>query len=198
MPARSNYISPEQFYQIIEAIPRLHIRKWPDADIQMLFKICYWCALRFNEAARLKVEDFNLKTMILFLGKTKTNNEDEATIPPSFVPELSIFLEGRQGPLFPGLEYQTTIKWIYRLGKILNIQAWIVPQSKTREKTKTHIFRKSIAKDLYLGNLTEQKAPFNVVSKKLRHKGKNPAVTTWQYLKLDTEDVKEWERENKL
>ena len=182
----------------MEAIPKLGIRKWLDSDIQMLFKICYWCALRFNEAARLKVEDFDLKSMEIFLGKTKTNDEDSATIPPSFLQEVSDFLEGRQGLLFPGLTYQTTIKWIYRLGKLLDIKAWTTSQRVTHEKTKTHIFRKSISKDLYLGLLTEQKAPLTVVSKKLRHKGKNPAGTTWQYLKLNTEDVKEWERENKL
>ena len=198
MPSKSNYISPEQFEKILEAIPRLGIRKWLDSDIQMLMKICYWCALRFNEGARLKVEDFNLKNLEIFLGKTKTNKEDIATIPPSFVQELSNFLEGKQGPLFPGLEYQTAIKWIYRLGKMLDIKAWTTPQRITGEKTKTHIFRKSISKDLYLGTWTEQKAPLNVVSKKLRHKGRNPAGTTWQYLKLDTEDVKEWENQNRL
>ena len=57
MKPMANYMPPEQFNQVIDAIPRLHIRKWKDEDIQMLFKLCYWCGLRISEAMKLSVED---------------------------------------------------------------------------------------------------------------------------------------------
>ena len=198
MVAKSNYINPDQFNKILETIPQLHIRKWKDDDICMLFKLCYWCALRFGEAVRLSAEDIDLKTLEIFLGQTKTNKQDLASIPPSFTEELHIFLQGKQGKLFPDLTYETAIKWIYRLGKILDVKAWTTSQNETGEKTKTHIFRKSIAKDYFYGTHTERKAPLSIISKKLRHKGKNPAATTWQYLKLDIEDIKEWEKESQV
>ena len=57
---------------IIETIPDLKIRKWIDEDIQMLFKILYWGALRPSEGLKLKKEDFNITNRTIHLGKTKT------------------------------------------------------------------------------------------------------------------------------
>lgn len=191
MNAQANYMPPEQFNQVLAAIPRLKIRKWKDEDIQMLFKILYWCALRFNEGVRLKVEDFDLLTNQIYLGKTKTNKEDYAPIPPSFKPELAVFLVGKTGPLFPGLTYKTAIWWIKRLGEMLEIRAWTTPQLISGEKTKTHIFRKSIAKDLLYGTYGAE-APLNIISKHLRHKGDNALAMTSHYIKADLQTVKDW------
>ena len=195
MRERPNYMPPEKFLEVLEAIPRLHIRKWLDADIKMLMLICYWIELRIGEAIRLKVEDFDLEVRKVYLGKTKANKNDEATIPPDFIPELKNYLNGKSGALFPGLTYGTAIKWIERLGKMLNILAWITPQSETGEKTKTHIFRKSMAKDLLYGT-HGRKAPMNVISQSLRHKGKDPLATTFHYLKMNTADLDDWWNEN--
>ena len=52
---------PEQFALVIEAIPRLHIRKWKDEDIQMLFKLCYACGLRISEAIKLNAGDIDIR-----------------------------------------------------------------------------------------------------------------------------------------
>ena len=184
---------PEQFAQVIDAIPRLKIRKWKDEDIQMLFKICYWCGLRMSEGIKLSVEDFDLITHEVYLGQTKTEKQDYASISPFFLDELRLYLLGKTGPLFPELTYGTLIKWVYRLGKMLDILAWKTSQDKTGEKTKTHIFRKSIGKDMLWGTHDGRKAPLNVISEKLRHRGKNPLATTSQYLKLGIEGVKDWE-----
>ena len=56
MQDKINYISPETFEDIINHVPVLGIRKWLDNDIQMLYKIMYYCALRANEAINLKKE----------------------------------------------------------------------------------------------------------------------------------------------
>ena len=60
MQDKINYISPETFERIIDYIPVLGIRKWKDNDIQMLYKLMYYCALRAGEAINLKKEGFNL------------------------------------------------------------------------------------------------------------------------------------------
>lgn len=179
---------PEQMEQVLQAIPSLHIRKWKDEDIQMLFRICYWCALRIGECIRLKAEDFDLDIAKLYLGDTKANTNDDTAIPKFFIPELAIWLEGKTGPLFPGLTYGTCIPWLKRLGKQLNILAWTKPQSVTREKTMTHIFRKSIGKDQLYGTYGT-KAPLPTISKTLRHKGRNPLASTIHYLKASSDDV---------
>lgn len=188
MRATKNYMPPEQLEQVLEAIPSLHIRKWKDEDIQMLFRICYWCALRIGEAIRLTVEDFDLELGKIYLGDTKANVNDDTAIPKFFIPEIARFIEGKKGPLFPGLTYGTLIVWLRRLGKQLNIIAWTTPQSISREKTKTHIFRKSIGKDQLYGTFG-RKAPLPTISKTLRHKGRNPLASTIHYLKADSEDV---------
>ena len=197
MKARPNYMPPEQFLQVLEAIPSLHIRKWKDEDIQMMFKIDYWCALRFDEGCRLTVDSFDIDIGKIYLGKTKTEEHGEAPIPAPFIPELSLWLMDKKGLLFPGLTYNTAIKWIERLGKTLDIPAWTIPQSQSGEKTKTHIFRKSIGKDMIYGT-HGTKAPITFVSKTLRHKGKDPLIMTYKYLKVDLEDVKDyWINQNK-
>lgn len=185
---------PEQFAKVLDTIPELHIRKWKDADIQMMFKIDYWCGLRFGEGCRIKAEDFDVDIGEIYLGQTKANKDDVAYIPSNFKDELRYYLKDKKGPLFPGLTYGTAIKWIERLGKMLNIPAWTTPQDVTGEKTKTHIFRKSIGKDMIYGTYGA-KAPITFVSKTLRHKGRSPLDTTYHYLKVGAEDVKDyWEQ----
>lgn len=191
--AKTNYITQDQLKQIIEAIPRLKIRKWKDEDVQMILKVCYWSALRISEAIRLKAEDFDLDRTEIYLGQTKTNKEDYATIPRLFIPELANYLKGKEGPLLKDLEYNTVYKWIIKLGKMLDIAAFTTNQSITGEKTKTHIFRKSMAKDMLYGTHTPgRKAPINVISRQLRHKGNNALNMTEKYLRVDNETVKEW------
>jgi integrase len=188
MRATVNYMPREQFDQVLSYIPNLHIRKWKDQDIQMLFKLCYWCALRIGEALRLKAEDFDLELAKLYLGNTKTNLNDDTAIPRYFIHELELWLDDKQGVLFPGLTYGTCIKWIQRIGKELDILAWNTLQQDTGEKTKSHIFRKTVGKDLLYGTYG-QKAPLPTISKTLRHKGRNPLTSTVHYLKASSDDV---------
>lgn len=183
-----NYMPREQMDKVLEYIPNLHIRKWKDEDIQMLFKLCYWCALRIGEAIRLKTGDFDLQVGKLYLGDTKANTNDDTAIPKFFISELQLWLLGKDGNLFPGLTYGTCIKWIQRLGKELNIIAWVTPQSISGEKTKTHIFRKTIGKDQLYGTYGVR-APLPTISKTLRHKGKDPLTSTIKYLHAASEDV---------
>lgn len=191
MKSTVNHITPELFDQIIDAVPKLNLRKFRVEDVQMFMKISYWLALRFGETLKLSVDDFDFDRNEAWLGKTKTERGAKATIPPRFRGELIIYLEGKQGRLFPGWKYITVLKWLEKLGKILDIKAWIKSQDETGEKTKTHIFRKSIGKDMFYGEFGS-KAPLTFISKTLRHGGKNPLGTTIKYLQISNEEVKDW------
>lgn len=176
----------------MNAIPRLNLRKFAVEDVQMLMKISYWLALRISETLKLNVDDFDFDRNEAWLGKTKTEKGAKATIPPRFRAELMVYLEGKTGLLFPGWKYITILKWLEKLGKELNIKAWKTSQEESGEKTKTHIFRKSIGKDMFYGQYNGKKAPLTFISNTLRHGGKNPLGTTIKYLKIDNEEVKDW------
>lgn len=191
MKDTNNYLSQETLSKVLSAIPSLKIRKWNDEDIQMLFKIWYWMALRPSEGITLSKEDFDLENRDVYLGKTKTKLNDKAPIPMLFIPELTIWLNTKpSGLLFPGLTYDTAYRWFVRLGKMLNIPAWTTPQDKTGEKTKGHIFRKSLGKDMLQGT-HGKKFEIPIISKQLRHA--KPSITVDHYLKASIEAVKnEW------
>ena len=106
-------MNQQDFAKVIDEIPRLMIRKWLDEDIQMLFEILYWCALRPNEGIRLRKEDFDLESRKISLGRTKTKLNDIAPIPSVFVPKLANYLEFKEeGRLFDGLTYNSFYPWL--------------------------------------------------------------------------------------
>ena len=188
-------MNQEDFARIIDAIPTLSIRKWYDQDIEMLFEILYWCALRPAEGIRLKKEDFDLESRKINLGRTKTKLNDVAPIPRKFMPRLASYLAAKDdGRLFVGLTYNTFYPWLKRLGKMLEIPSWITHQSITGEKTVGHIFRKSIGKDMLTGvhlNKDGKKFAIPIISKQLRHS--KPSITIDSYLKSTVEAVlDEW------
>jgi len=188
MQSSWNYINQDDFHRIIQAIPQLNLRgkKYNFVSVQMLFKISYNCALRISETLKLSKSDFLLDKNEVFLGKTKTENAGYSSIPEIFMPELESYLRSVQDErLFPDYNRKTVDSWTRKLGKRLEILAWTKPQSETHEKTKTHIFRKSYAKDLY------RKAGTVIAMKKLRHK--NLQVTS-DYLKVGLDEVKAWEK----
>ena len=195
MKSKFNYINQEDFARILSAIPSLGIRKWLDNDIVYLFNIAYWCALRPDEVIYLEKKDFNLKDGEIALGKTKMKAIDYAPIPRPFIPELEQYLETKQEDrLFPGLTYNTVYPWLIKLGKLLKIEAWTTSQEKSHEKTKGHIFRKSIGKDMLYGVHGKNVQDIAVISKQLRHK--KPSMTIDNYLNASIEAVKEaWAKE---
>lgn len=188
MDSTINYINPADFNRILDAIPSLKIRKWKDKDIQMLFKILYWCGLRPGEGIRLEKKDIDIKNQIIYLGKTKTRTIDKAKIGKLFLDELDEWLQIKEdGPLFPGLNYHVVWVWIIRLGIILDIEAWKVPEYKSGEKTKGHIFRKSVGKDMLDGLYGENNQKITVIAGLLRHK--KVSTTMDHYLKASEKAV---------
>ena len=192
MKPKSNYMSPEQMDQLIDYIPQLKIRKWLDKDVAMTMKIAYWIGLRPGEVVRLKAEDFDLERREVYLGKTKTTKEEYRKISKPFIPELRRYLQNKKGPLLPDCSVQNLYKWLIKAGIALNIEALTTPQSVTGEKTKGHIFRKSLGKDLYFGVITGgRRIHIGFISAQLGHGG---PTTTEKYLKLKNEAAVEiWE-----
>jgi site-specific recombinase XerD len=189
-----NYLPNEKFDLILLYVTNnLKSKKLKSIDIQMIFKIAYHAGLRINEVLKLSKLSFNFDLLQINLGKTKTKSHDLATFPNSFSQELQDYLFNdrslilKTDLLFP-ISRQTVYTWIMQIGKALQIPAWTTPQTESGEKTKTHLFRKSIAK-----NMLYKKAPLNVIMNKLRHTN---LATTSDYLKLNLSDVQTWENEN--
>ena len=146
--------------------------------------------LRPSEGIYLKKESFNLYDREIFLGQTKTKKADYAHIPHIFIDELDNWLSTKDnGRLFEGLTYGTAWVWLKRMGKDLDIQAWQVHEKDSNEKTKLHIFRKSVGKDMLSGMYGEKASAIPVISKQLRHS--KPSMTEDHYLKASLETVKE-------
>ena len=122
----------DDFEMVLASIPELHIRKWKDEDVSMLFKILYWCALRPIEGIKLSKEDFNINNRTISLGQTKTQKNAVALIPARFSNELEDYLYSKEpGRLLVGLTYDTFYRWLKRLGLMFDIPAWVTPQIET-------------------------------------------------------------------
>ena len=186
----ANYASPETIRRLIANVPRLKIRKWQPEDVQMLFRIMYYSALRPSEAIKLEKKHFDLERREIFLGKTKTRINDKALVPRQFLPDLEDWLSSRpDGRLWPDLQYKTLYRWLIALGKICKVPAFETRQAASHEKTIGHIFRKSMGKDMVAGMYGDRASDVNVVAKHLRHK--KPSTTIDSYLKLTLEGVKD-------
>uniref|UniRef100_A0AAT9J9D4 ORF15 n=1 Tax=Nitrosopumilaceae spindle-shaped virus TaxID=3065433 RepID=A0AAT9J9D4_9VIRU len=189
----SSWIPYTKFIQMLDVIPSLKIRKWKDSDVIMMFKITYWLALRINETLKLTMDSFDLVLGICYLGKTKTEDNDQRLVPKIFIPELKEYLKDKSGALFPGMNYAIVYDWCKRLGKKLNILAFNTPTSVTKQKTVTHAMRKSRGKDMYYGTLSGIKADIGSVSARLGHKGNNRFAQTIDYLDLGKEGTRNYD-----
>ena len=189
-----NYLPYEKYLEIMDYVEHnLTTRKLDSIDIQMIFKISYHAGLRINEVLKLTKGSFDFNLFQINLGKTKTKSHDKASFPQSFSEELQEYLRTERSNLekpdllFP-ISRQTIYIWLMEIGKALSITAWTTTQKESGEKTKTHIFRKSIGKDMLY-----KKAPLNIIMNKLRHTN---LATTSQYLKLNLADTQAWENAN--
>lgn len=189
----ASWIPYPKFIQMLDAIPSLKIRKWLDVDVIMMFKITYWLALRINETLKLEVDSFDLVLGICYLGKTKTEDNDQRLVPKVFIPELQEYLKGKNGSLFPGMNYAVVYRWLKILGKKLDIKALITSTFETHQKTVTHAMRKSRGKDMYYGTLSGIKADLGSVSARLGHKGNNRYAQTIAYLDLGKEGTRNYD-----
>jgi len=188
MKPKTNYMPPDEFAKLEKHIlGQCRFRGLKPYDVVMLFKLCYECGLRINEALRLEVKDFDFDLLEIDLGTTKTHENDSCSIPPQFAKSLKLYIDTKQDRIW-SLSRQAVYQWLKKWGKELIIPSLTTPQTETHEKTVSHIFRKSKGKDMLYAD-----APLNVVMTKLRH---NDLQTTTKYLKLKLADVKAWEAQH--
>ena len=184
MDSTNNYINKTDLDRIIQAVPEIKIRKWETKDVQFLFKLLYYCALRPMEGIMLSRSDFNLNDRYIKLKQTKTEFNIQKTIPTIFMPEVEKYLRTKlEGRLLPDLKYITFYFWLKKLGKICNIEAWTTSQLDTKEKTVGHGFRKSFGKACLFGEILDKNGdeiPLTIISKHLGHK---TIEMTYKYIK---------------
>ena len=70
MKSTRNHLSQDDFNMVLDYIPKLNLRKYKIEDIQMLFKISYWCGLRIGEALKLTVQSFDFERNASFYNQT--------------------------------------------------------------------------------------------------------------------------------
>ena len=190
-----NYIPLEKLEEIIKRLPDLGVRVCDVYTIEMLFRYCFWCALRVNEALRFDTDHWNNEESTVFLPKTKSKSKVYVTIrePLKSVWDewcLSCIANGNKKP-FGMIKYVTLTKWLYRLGEMCDVKAWQVRTSESGEKTLTHIFRKSMSKGMKKGDVHKdgKKADIYTIKETLRHK--DVGVTS-RYLRISAEEVEEY------
>jgi len=206
----TNYLSPEDFKKMVDAIPlvteynksKLHTfqskRVPPAFLIQMALWVQYCHGLRISEVLQLKKEDFNFERNILTLEKTKTGFKKKAglkvrkkqftSIPPD-LPEsckLSILRHDSDKLLFP---FTRQLMWSYvkKAAKMADLELGEQQDERFIEGAWTHLIRKSRAK-----MMIEKGASEVLVKVKLRH----TFSVTERYTKPDINGLIKWEAEN--
>lgn len=192
MRSTYNYINPEDRQKIQQAINTITLRKWSPQQIQWLFRICYQLGLRMSEARKLKYEDFDFDRRTVYLGKTKTKENESRQIPYAFIPELELHCHGKTGYIMNKIPHRKTVElWIKKLGNSIDVPAWTMPRNESHEQTKAHIFRKTLGKDMFFGTPEIKPKAIMLISMQLGHvsnKGIPNIQSTMSYLKL-TEQV---------
>ena len=195
MESKVNYISPSDMQRVIDAIPGLKFYNGVQPqDVQFFFRISYWCALRASEALSISPIKMDLEQHIIQLGRTKTRKHDWCVIPPPVIPMIQLWLDDRHTrdisddmPIVD-VTYRTVHRWHIKLGKICEIPALLIDDNEIGEKTKTHIWRKSMAKDMLSGE-HGPRTQVNVVAAMLRHKSPG---TTNKYVRLQSDAAMEY------
>lgn len=182
-----NYLSREDWPVLMAAIDQLDVKAAHPTEIKFLFELMYWCGLRVSEALKVTPRKMNLPARTIYLGKTKRAKRDVAGIPAECIPLCKAHLQWRQDhhikddiPIVNTTRV-TIWRWLNKLGDMTQIPALTSTQEDTGEAVGTHIFRKSIGKDMLFG--THRTAPpLNIISAHLRHKSMS---ATEEYLKLN-------------
>lgn len=198
IPTFTNYLSPEKLRDFINAIPKFkgfhggHGQPPPInyRELQLFFKILYYCALRISECVNLKKSDFDLDHRILRVRspKTKKMGFQKTTIPPPIIDDLDFFLDyhyfGEQ--LFKIHRY-TAWSYAKQIGKIAGFNFFDEMDTKSIEGLYPHAFRKGYAKFM-----EEARAKPSLIMLKCRWKTREMFQV---YTKPSFYDLMKWEHD---
>ena len=205
----TNYLNPEDFQKLVNAIPLvteynksklLNGSRVPNSrKLQQILIVQYCCALRISEVLRLRKENFNFKTKILTLEKTKTGFKKKdgvkvrkkqfTSIPPDF-PEEDKFMISHfvfDEPLYKLYTRQLIWSYVKKAAVFAKLELGEQQEERYIDGAWTHLLRKSRAK-----LMIEKGANMDMVKVKLRHS----FTTTERYTKPDINALIKWESEN--
>jgi len=152
-----NYLDFERLDLFLDAIPKLKTYRFRQGippkmrprELQMYFKIMFYCCLRSIEGAKLIKSDFDLDHRILILRSPKTNKKgfQKTTLPPPLLEDLEFFLDYKKDNeiLFP-IAHSTIWNYCKQAGEIANLKIFEELENRSIEGMFSHIFRKSYAK----------------------------------------------------
>jgi len=152
-----NFLDLERLEKFLAALPKLKTYrtrqgippKIKPRDLQLFFKIMFYCALRSKEAMNLQKRDFDLEHRILRIRSPKTNKKgfQKTTLPPPLLDDLEFFLDYKTDneKLFH-ITKSTLWNYCKEAGEIANLIIFEELEIRSIEGMFSHIFRKSYAK----------------------------------------------------
>lgn len=161
MQIKEEPLSHDDFLSFIDCVPKIDEftgkYKWrvpmTAEEFQFMFKLMFYCALKPEEAFKLKKEDFDLQKNTLQI-KTTTAKPTETTIPPIVLGDVkkhlrdrkdsdNIFVSKRNGR---PLKRSTPWKYAKKAGKLANLNVFQVTKQKEVEGMRLALFRESYEK----------------------------------------------------
>lgn len=193
MTKGKTHLTPEDFTNFLSYIPKLKTfssshkkTKLNPTQLQLLFKITYYCALRVSEVIKIVKADFDLEKRTLKV-QSKISPLIETTIPPIIIGEISSYLQNLNSnqKLF-SVSRQAIWGWAKEAGTLAGLQIFKTAKLKSVEGVDTLLFRHSYHLQMLQGG-----AHPRVVDLKLRAES-----DVGHYGNFTLEDVKEWEKEH--
>ena len=196
MEEQTNYLSPQMFKDFIGAIPKLDVyhnneshAALPAYEMQLLFKVLYYCALRISEVLNLGKDDFNLERRILRVKRAKTGNNQKTSIPKPLLDEMLHAHVSLSDTPF-GITRQTAWDYAKKAARLAGLNLFESQNKRDIEGAWTHLFRKSYAKWMQ-----EEGADISLIKVKLRHTG-SEIGSTFTYIKPDINALIKWESDH--
>jgi len=210
----TNYLSPEDFKKMVDAIPlvteynkskllSIQVLRVPSPiEIQKVLWVQYCHGLRISEVLNLTPDDFDFERNILTLTHTKTGFKKKegvktrkkqfTSIPPDLPDYIKSWIKLNQSENYKNnklFNYTRQLIWSYvkKAATMAGLELGEQQDERYINGAWTHLIRKSRAK-----MMIEKGAPEVMVKVKLRH----TFSVTERYTKPDINALIEWEREN--
>jgi len=199
MQIKETLLTHDAFLSFIEQVPKIPQftgkygwRAPMSAEtFQFLYKIMFYCALKPEEAFKLKKEDFDIEKNILKV-KTTTAKPAVTTIPPVILGDVNKHLRDKKDAdsIFVSKRNRKQIKrqvpWDYAktAGRFANLNVFQITKQKEVQGMRLLLFRKSYAK-----LMSDNRASPGLIDLKLRNTSDN------RYGGHDLHDLKKFERQ---
>jgi integrase len=155
-------LQPQELQTLIQSVIKSRPSYGYNPDERcVIYLICSMTGLRRKEVGSLRPESFDLQARKVFVSSKRTKNKKAATLPlpPKMVEDLTKWLRGKRGLLFPNLEKTPTHKMLRRDLKMAKI-----PFVTDQGRRPFHSLRNTFISCLFDAGL-----PLAVIQRKARH-----------------------------